>query len=154
MCSRLVLAIQYGVVLFYARRNRRSRNNLALAVLLHLVPALIYMAATIASAAGSKAKVDHLWWAVALAELTALMVHAILSKTVSFSGTHLTERLNLLTLIVIGEGIVHHLSVQSFVCPSDEANPPLLLRRHHHPCQDNHQDCAVHISKGPHHELV
>ncbi|KAI8663220.1 hypothetical protein NCS57_00922300 [Fusarium keratoplasticum] len=106
MCSRFVLAIQYGVVLFYARRNRRSRNNLALAVLLHLVPAFIYMAATIAMARGSDAKIDYLWWAVALGELAALMVHATLSKTVSFSGTHLTERLNLLTLIVIGEGII------------------------------------------------
>ncbi|UPK92841.1 hypothetical protein LCI18_003776 [Fusarium solani-melongenae] len=106
MCSRFVLAIQYGVVLFQARRNRRSRNNLALAVLLHLVPAFIYMAATIAMARGSDAKIDYLWWAVALGELAALMVHATLSKTVSFSGTHLTERLNLLTLIVIGEGII------------------------------------------------
>ncbi|KAJ4319634.1 hypothetical protein N0V84_006270 [Fusarium piperis] len=106
MCSRLVLSIQYGVVLFYARRNRRSRNNLALAVLLHLVPAIIYMAATIASAKGSKAEINHLWWTVALAELFALMAHATLSKTLSFSGTHLTERLNLLTLIVIGEGII------------------------------------------------
>ncbi|KAJ4212861.1 hypothetical protein NW759_011502 [Fusarium solani] len=106
MCSRFVLAIQYGVVLFYARRNRRSRNNLALAVLLHLVPAFIYMGATIAMARGSNAEIDYLWWAVALAELAAIMVHATLSKTVSFSGTHLTERLNLLTLIVIGEGII------------------------------------------------
>ncbi|KAJ4186584.1 hypothetical protein NW767_012549 [Fusarium falciforme] len=106
MCSRFVLAIQYGVVLFYARRNRRSRNNLALAVLLHLVPAFIYMAATIAMARGSDAKIDYLWWAVAVGELAALMVHATLSKTLSFSGTHLTERLNLLTLIVIGEGII------------------------------------------------
>ncbi|WAO91555.1 Hypothetical protein NCS54_00903000 [Fusarium falciforme] len=106
MCSRFVLAIQYGVVLFYARRNRRSRNNLALAVLLHLVPAFIYMGATIAMARGSNAEIDYLWWAVALAELAALMAHATLSKTLSFSGTHLTERLNLLTLIVIGEGII------------------------------------------------
>lgn len=109
MCSRFVLAIQYGVVLYHARRNRRSRNNLALAVLLHLVPAFIYMAATIAMARGSKAQVDYLWWSVALAELAALMAHATLSKTLSFSGTHLTERLNLLTLIVIGEGMVHQL---------------------------------------------
>ncbi|KAM0425642.1 hypothetical protein ACHAPT_009174 [Fusarium lateritium] len=106
MCSRFVLAIQYGVVLITARRNRRSRNNLALAVALHLVPAFIYMGATIASATGSKAKIDHLWWAVALAELVALMAHATLSKSVTFGGTHLTERLNLLTLIVIGEGII------------------------------------------------
>ncbi|RMJ09410.1 hypothetical protein CDV36_010953 [Fusarium kuroshium] len=106
MCSRVVLAIQYGVVLYYARRNRRSRNNLALAVLLHLVPAFIYMAATIVAARGNTARVDHLWWAVSLAELFALMGHAALSKTLTFSGTHLTERLNLLTLIVIGEGII------------------------------------------------
>ncbi|RSM08372.1 hypothetical protein CDV31_008184 [Fusarium ambrosium] len=106
MCSRVVLAIQYGLVLYYARRNRRSRNNLALAVLLHLVPAFIYMGATIAAARGSTARIDHLWWAVSLAELVALMGHAALSKTLTFSGTHLTERLNLLTLIVIGEGII------------------------------------------------
>ncbi|KAI8716194.1 hypothetical protein NCS52_00912500 [Fusarium sp. LHS14.1] len=106
MCSRFVLAIQYGVVLYQARHNRRSRNNLALAVLQHLVPAFIYMGATIAMAKGSKAEIDYLWWAVALAELAAIMAHATFSKTVSFSGTHLTERLNLLTLIVIGEGII------------------------------------------------
>lgn len=45
MISRLVLAAQYGIVLFHARHHRRGRNSLALATTLHLLPAIAYFIA-------------------------------------------------------------------------------------------------------------
>jgi hypothetical protein len=45
-----------------------------------------------------------MWWIVALFEMFIILAHSAVSETMTFEGTHIAERINLLTLIVIGEG--------------------------------------------------
>lgn len=106
MASRLVLAAQYGLVLFHARHHRRGRKALMFAVGLHLLPAIGYL---IAACVVSKYQSHHLpviWYVLGLIEMASIIVHATFSKTLSFEGTHFNERLNLLTLIILGEGVI------------------------------------------------
>lgn len=47
-----------------------------------------------------------IWYVAGLIEMGAIILHATLSKTLSFEGTHFNERLNLLTLIILGEDVI------------------------------------------------
>ncbi|KAK7216422.1 hypothetical protein V2G26_004425 [Clonostachys chloroleuca] len=104
--SRLVLALQYSLILFHARHHRRSRKPLIVAVLLHILPFIGYLIAGIVSNKKEDQQLLYVWYGIGLMELLSIIVHATLSKTLSFEGTHFNERLNLLTLIIIGEGVI------------------------------------------------
>ncbi|KAF7557544.1 hypothetical protein G7Z17_g553 [Cylindrodendrum hubeiense] len=106
MGSRLVLAAQYGIVLFHARNHRRSRNTIMLAVALHLIPAIAYLLIALLSTRLPRKVLFIVWYAVAVGEMVGVILHATISKTLSFEGTHFNERLNLLTLIILGEGVI------------------------------------------------
>jgi low temperature requirement protein LtrA len=102
----MVLAAQYGLVLFHARHHRRGRTALMFAVGLHLLPAIGYL---VAAFAVTKHRDNHLlliWYILGFFEMAAILIHATFSKTLSFEGTHFNERLNLLTLIILGEGVI------------------------------------------------
>lgn len=106
MMSRLVLAIQYGFVLFHARHHRRSRYSLILATALHLLPAIAYLVVAFISSNNLERELFFIWDALGLMEMGAVILHSTFSKTLSFEGTHFNERLSLLTLIILGEGII------------------------------------------------
>lgn len=106
MCSRFALGLQYGVTTFYAFRH----NYGILPLLIHTV--------TMVCAAGAYLGLyfDFLgkatphtyiaWYGIILVEVIVVMASSAHWKVVSFKKTHLVERLGLLTLIIIGEGII------------------------------------------------
>lgn len=104
--SRLVLATQYSLVLFHARHHRRGRKALMFAVGLHLLPAIGYLIVAMISNENQDHHLVWIWYIIGLVEMTAIILHATFSKTLSFEGTHFNERLNLLTLIILGEGVI------------------------------------------------
>lgn len=104
MFSRLVLAAQYGLVAFHVRKFRHGRNVITYAILLHLIPAILYMVLAVVMASHRDRSLVTAWYVIGVGEMIAVLVHATISKTLSFSGTHFNERLNLLTLIILGEG--------------------------------------------------
>ncbi|VUC23002.1 unnamed protein product [Clonostachys rosea] len=106
MVSRIVLTAQYGVVLWHARHHKRSRKSLSVAVVVHLVPAIMFMVASILTDDNKHRSFLAIWFVVGLCEMMSVVIHSTVSRTLSFEGTHFNERLNLLTLIVIGEGVI------------------------------------------------
>ncbi|KAK7211346.1 hypothetical protein V2G26_018524 [Clonostachys chloroleuca] len=106
MVSRLVLAAQYGLVLLHARHHPRSRNSLLVAIVLHLVPALIYLIIAVVPSTEPDKHLVLTWYVGGITEMTVHILHATFSQTLSFEGTHFNERLNLLTLIILGEGVI------------------------------------------------
>lgn len=81
---------------------------LLVSVILHLLPAIAYLVAGVISNNKQDQHLIIIWYTVGLLELLSIIAHATLSKTLSFEGTHFNERLNLLTLIVLGEGRFYH----------------------------------------------
>ncbi|CAG9941691.1 unnamed protein product [Clonostachys rosea f. rosea IK726] len=106
--SRLLLATQYGLVLFQARNYSKTRIPVLITVLIHFVPGLLYLiiGLTIKSSTptGLNGYVFVIWCTVAVLELVTVLGQSALSETLSFEGTHMRERFNVLTLIVLGEG--------------------------------------------------
>ncbi|KAL6876815.1 hypothetical protein J3F83DRAFT_769859 [Trichoderma novae-zelandiae] len=95
MVSRLMLALQYSMVLLQIRKHREGRVPLMIAAGAHLLFTGIYLAVSFLS-------VDE------TSSVVAVVVHLGLSsiKTLSLSETHISERMNLLTLIILGEGAI------------------------------------------------
>lgn len=118
MVSRLNLFAQYGVTLLYTKKHRITILPILLIMASTLVAAILYGALipafpdTIYDANG--AAIDQYsntyiaWYIVAISEtILAVAVSCIPKwKAVSFKGTHLVQRMSLLTLIVLGEGII------------------------------------------------
>ncbi|KAI1842218.1 hypothetical protein JX266_011626 [Neoarthrinium moseri] len=102
--SRLVLAIQYTQILLQTLRHRKGKLPLLCTVLFHVVAAAIYFGISWRFDSSRKSRVYVIWYALGPVEVGVNLVMSKFSRTLSFTGTHLAERFNLLTLIILGEG--------------------------------------------------
>lgn len=152
MVSRLALVAQYGVVLYYVRTYKKTTWPLLLTMLALFIGAMVYLGTFFGfpeSAAdkasfpiehgGSKTYVawyvtldnmvslaNRVRYTLACVEALAVIAISCYWRVVSFRHTHLVERIGLLTLIIMGEGIIGMtksvstiLQTSSTVAPSD-----------------------------------
>ncbi|KAL7932059.1 hypothetical protein V8C35DRAFT_329036 [Trichoderma chlorosporum] len=105
MVSRVMLTLQYAMVLFQVRKHREVRRPLMIAAGVHLLFAIIYLAISFLSIHETSSVVAVSWYIGALAEV---IIHLGLSsiEALSLADTHLSERMNLLTLVILGEGAI------------------------------------------------
>ena len=104
MVSRLTLALQYSIAVFRGHGRIERKNAVLFTSGVHLIYAVTYLGVSFYTTRNPKSNVFTFWYYAAITELAIHVVHARLSTTLSFLGTHLTERMNLLTLIILGEG--------------------------------------------------
>ncbi|KAF3936766.1 hypothetical protein ABW19_dt0202646 [Dactylella cylindrospora] len=106
MASRFAIAIQYLVVWVALRQYPKTKMPLLLMSVLMFVSMFIFLGLAFSFTPNSSVK-GYIGWYVILA-LEAILVLGISLKwkIVGFKGTHLIQRMGLLTLIVMGEGII------------------------------------------------
>ncbi|KAI9893742.1 MAG: hypothetical protein M1814_005958 [Vezdaea aestivalis] len=106
MGTRLALALQYLVTLWASRKFATSITPLLLHVASYFTAAVAYaiMAGAFAHRWQNRGYVA--WYVIMGVETASTVAIARIYKVASFRGTHLAERLSLLTLIIIGEGII------------------------------------------------
>ncbi|KAF2025662.1 hypothetical protein EK21DRAFT_75889 [Setomelanomma holmii] len=113
--SRTAIAIQYAVVMWQGRMFLQTLVPLGLSTLVHAVAAVGYGVTIAVFPRGVIGLEEQIPWVViSIAEGLLIFVIAIVWRIVSFKYTHLVERLQLLTLIIIGEGIIG--MVKSVAC--------------------------------------
>lgn len=110
MISRLSLAIQYSIAVIRGHPRIENKRSIYFTIGFHLIYALTYLGVSFYTTHNPKSNVFTFWYYAAITELAIHTLHARMSSTLSFLGTHLTERLNLLTLIILGEGTLNHTS--------------------------------------------
>ncbi len=107
MISRLTLATQYGVVLLYARKYPRTLLPLLLTIVILSVSAVAFLGTFwVHDPEGVKTKAYIIHYVVSCVEATAIITVSCTWRFVSFRHTHLVERIGLLSLIIMGEGIL------------------------------------------------
>ncbi|RDI85049.1 hypothetical protein Vi05172_g4962 [Venturia inaequalis] len=109
--SRGLLAMQYVILYFSKTRPARLRIPLLLNVVVFLVSGAIFigLADVFSEKAEAQAGVSRAyitWYLVLLFELIGIIQISTIWKEINFENTHLTERMGLLTFIVIGEGAI------------------------------------------------
>ncbi|KAK6354930.1 hypothetical protein TWF696_004058 [Orbilia brochopaga] len=104
--SRFAIAIQYFVVWWTVRQYKKTKMPLLLMSIIMAVSMIFFLGLAFSFQPQSNVK-GYIGWYVILA-LEAVLVLAISLKwrIVGFKGTHLIQRMGLLTLIVMGEGII------------------------------------------------
>jgi low temperature requirement protein LtrA len=119
MASRLILLVQYGVILLYVRQYHHTRIPLLATMVTLLIAAAVFLGTywgfnVADSTDHSGEEVTSLahpdtylaWYVVAVLEATSVLAISCTWRVVSFKRTHLVERIGLLTLIMMGEGIL------------------------------------------------
>lgn len=101
MASRVILIFQYSSTLYFSWRYRTTRLPL-MSVLVSLALAVImYLGISFAFSTKSSSKAYIAWYFIAVFEVGANIGIAGIWHVLSFKGTHLTERMTCLTLIIV-----------------------------------------------------
>jgi low temperature requirement protein LtrA len=118
MVSRITLFLQYAVTLFYTRKYRKTIIPLGLIIASTLTAAILYGALTPAFPADKlnpddsymlqKSNVYVAWYVIGVSETLLTVGVSCIShfRAINFKGTHMVQRMSLLMLITLGEGII------------------------------------------------
>ncbi|KAF2183930.1 hypothetical protein K469DRAFT_689677 [Zopfia rhizophila CBS 207.26] len=111
MVSRLTLVSQYAVTLFYSKKYTKTRLPLLLVMGSSLTAAILYGALTPAFPKPEypdevKSDVYIAWYVIGICETILTVAVSCFFRVISFKGTHMVQRMSLLTLIILGEGII------------------------------------------------
>jgi hypothetical protein len=114
--SRLVTAIEYAVVIFHSRRVKKTIVPLGMTSAVYASTSVVYLVTHFAFPnTGPIREYEMLiWFLLSIFEGLATLLIAIFWRNISFKYTHLVERLGLLSLILMGEGIIG--MVKSVAC--------------------------------------
>ncbi|KAF2486405.1 bacterial low temperature requirement A protein-domain-containing protein [Neohortaea acidophila] len=109
MASRLILVCQYIQSLFFMRHFKRTRLPMVLIASTYSIAAVVYLGLFWSfhpSADGSQNNSFIAWYVVAIMETALVTTISCIWRHISFKGTHLVQRMSLLTLIILGEGVI------------------------------------------------
>ncbi|KAI5844673.1 bacterial low temperature requirement A protein-domain-containing protein [Morchella snyderi] len=106
MFSRVILSIQYFVVMYFGRSKTRTILPLAIHGAVMIISASVYLGIYFSFRHGHTEKYYLSWYIMAAFEVISVITTSSIWGCVSFKRTHLIERMGLLTLIILGEGII------------------------------------------------
>ncbi|KAF2744566.1 hypothetical protein M011DRAFT_168779 [Sporormia fimetaria CBS 119925] len=116
MASRFTLVAQYAVTLFYFRKYKKTVIALCIIMVSTVIAGIIYGALT-PIFPSTKYDADLVpinqtsnayiaWYVVGIVETLVTVSVSCIWRVISFKGTHMVQRMSLLTLIILGEGII------------------------------------------------
>lgn len=103
----MTLVLDYGAVVWHARRFKAARTGLLAQFSLHLISALVYLGTSFAfENSNSKSRAFVAWYIVSGLEAIGTLVMSNCWSVLSFTSTDLMRRTSLLTVIVLGDGVL------------------------------------------------
>lgn len=111
MGLRFLLFLQYGIVLYFVHGFQKTLIPLALTMGVYLATGIAFLITYLVDSGvelDSPQAATHVirWYIIIAVEIVAVVLISSVWRILSFRHTHLTERVGLLTLIVMGEGIL------------------------------------------------
>jgi len=108
MASRFVLALQYLSTLWFVRAYRQYYLPLALTIAVHFIAAIIFlrMHYMFPDGQGQTSIAYMVWYIVSILETIGILTISGIWRIITFDRTHMVQRMSLLTLIILGEGII------------------------------------------------
>lgn len=110
--TRILWVVQYATVLYFVRVFDKTLVPMCLTMMVYFTTSMVFLATWIrdrktefVSSADGVPEV-RIWYGVICFEACAIIAIAIFWRILSFKHTHLVERVGLLSLIIMGEGII------------------------------------------------
>ncbi|GJC77458.1 hypothetical protein ColLi_00296 [Colletotrichum liriopes] len=107
--TRLLLVAQYSVALHFVRKKTKALNwPLSLTIVLFIFSGGSFYSMTPAFSpeSGNGLGIYYVWYIILVIEIGITLGISSVWKNLSFKHTHLTERMGLFTLVIIGEGAI------------------------------------------------
>ena len=126
MASRIILLVQYAVVGYWLRHHRRTWAPIFIHCLTLLCTSMIFLGLSFSFGPDSGDNSLIAWYIVIGLEALVILLTSGKFNFLSFRKTVIVERLGLLTLIILGEGVIGLcLSIQKV--GSDQAFSPDVI---------------------------
>lgn len=103
--SRLILAVQYAAMVWHVRKYERTKRPLGAMSFIHFVCAMLYLGISFRFT-DHNSTVYVAWFVIAGMEMLMNLGLSCFMDVLSLKGTHLVNRMALLTFITIGEGVI------------------------------------------------
>jgi low temperature requirement protein LtrA len=107
MFARAILAVEYASTLWHVRSYGKCRVPLLASIGINVASMLIYLGITFRFNDGKPSRVFMTWYIISAAEAIATLVMSYVWPVMSFSRTHLIKRLTLITVMILGDGLVN-----------------------------------------------
>lgn len=105
--SRLILIFQYGSILFWVKGHKKILPPILTTMAAFTIGALITVGIFFSFKKNGSGRRAYMgWYFVSVSEAILVFVSSSVWRSVSFKRTNLNERCGLLTLIILGEGII------------------------------------------------
>src|SRR3569833_1218981 len=98
MVSRLTLCVQYLTILFHVRKYPNTTLPIAVVIGAQFVAAKIYLGITFRFRDDTVSRVYITWYIVAIMEMFVYITLSLFWVVLSFKGSHLINRMCLLTM--------------------------------------------------------
>lgn len=103
--SRACLSVEYATTLWHVRKFKKARLPLYLQTAVHVAASVIYLGITFRFQQG-RSRVFMTWYFISGAEGILTILLSNFSPVLSLTKTHLMKRMTLLTVMMLGDGIV------------------------------------------------
>lgn len=105
--SRLILVLQYGSILFWVKGHKKILPPVLTTMAAFTIGALITLGIFFTFKTNGQGRRAYMgWYFVSVSEAILVFVSSSVWRSISFKRTNLNERCGLLTLIILGEGII------------------------------------------------
>ncbi|KAL8769546.1 MAG: hypothetical protein Q9209_004477 [Squamulea sp. 1 TL-2023] len=128
LVSRLVLICQYGSLMLWVKGHRKITRPLSIHIAAFGVGAVICFGFFFTFNARSSGKAYVVWYIIIISEALAVFLSSSRWRSISFQHTNLSERCGLLTLIILGEGIIVLTKSMSYVVKGENFSSGIIAQ--------------------------
>lgn len=129
--SRIILIIQYGSVLFWIKGHKKAKKAIT-PILIQMgtfaIGALVSLGLLFTFKSTTSGRPYLGWYAIAVLEALVVFLSSSQWRVVSFKWTNLNERCGLLTLIILGEGIIVLTKAMNNVVKGENFSPAIIAQ--------------------------
>ena len=126
MVSKIILFIQYAYVLVWVKEHPKIRTPLLIHMAAFFIGALICLGLTFSFNDHTETASYLVWYVIAVIEAITVFASSSYWRTVSFKRTNLNERVGLLTLIILGEGVIVLTKSMSYVSKGENYSSAII----------------------------
>ena len=107
MFSRAIIACEYGSALWHVRKYKKCRLPLYVMISINVVAMLVYLGVTFRFTDSRNSRVYMTWYFISGAEAILTLGLSNVWEILSFKDSHMMKRLSLLTVMILGDGLVN-----------------------------------------------
>jgi len=104
--SRFTLGVQHSVLAYQIRKFAEGLKPMLFTAVINFTVGAVYFGIAFRFDPSKSSRVFVVWYVAGVVEMAVHLGFSQLTKVLTFVGSHFGERLNLLTLIIIGEGCI------------------------------------------------